>query len=636
MPRDLFLDADSGSLRQPRDLFADAPSQARPPAGMTPGSREYADWAASAARAGQRLPQVSPDPPPSAASLPTYDPRAAIVDAVMRGNPGTAGIWEIGKLVTNPDVRAAFGRDMDRLGNSLTDAIPLPIDVATNNGGINDVTFDPLTGKVQPFSDALVGRASNAAGFMAGGESAPMRAALMDTATGKTIRAPIRRALAADGVPQGDVAARTRSIGEEAVPADLGQNVRALAATGAALPGRRAVEMVETMADRKAGGNARVRAAVTDALGAPPTPSTVRADVRAGKQAVGPDYESALAGAAPVDATDLAAGLDQQIARLRGKAQTALQSVRDMLDQVVDPEERALRQQDLIDQWTEGGKQGPRPKYQAPLETDARVLHQVRQAIDGMLGSETDSNAQRVLGAARKNVDSLLADAVPGIKQADAAYADLAEQGKALETGQTVFDSSRAAIRPDELDTMLLEASPGVARRLSQGALAEIDRIVGTNANDRQALERLLKGDGDWNRQRLASLFGQQRADRVFRILENERRMAETEDAVLRGAGHRSAQMARDELAPAARGPGVVESALNLKPGTAAAKMVNGTVGLFSQMGRQRARDEIIDAIMGRGNWVAPVSDRLTPIFAQRSNAPAAAPDDIASIILRG
>jgi hypothetical protein len=307
-----------------------------------------------------------------------------------------------------------------------------------------------------------------------------------------------------------------------------------------------------------------------------------------------------------------------------------------MLDQVVDPEERALRQQDLIDQWTESGRQGPRPKYQAPLETDPRVLHQVRQAIDGMLAGETDSNAERVLGAARKNVDRLLAEAVPGIKQADAVYADLAQQGTALETGQTVFDSGRSSIRPDELKAMLSEASPGVAQRLSQGALAEIDRIVGTNANDRQALERLLKGDGDWNRQRLASLFGQQRADRVFRILENERRMAETEEAVLRGAGHRSAQAARDELAPADRAPGAVESALNFKPGTAAVKVAHGAVGWLSQMGRERSRDEIIDAIMGRGNWVAPVSNRLTPIVTPRPNPAPPTPDDIASIILRG
>jgi hypothetical protein len=36
-----------------------------PPPGLTPGSREYADWAASAARAGKKLPQVSPTPPPA-------------------------------------------------------------------------------------------------------------------------------------------------------------------------------------------------------------------------------------------------------------------------------------------------------------------------------------------------------------------------------------------------------------------------------------------------------------------------------------------------------------------------------------------------------------------------------------------
>ena len=41
----------------------DLAAQTEPPAGVKPGSREYADWAAARARAGKRLPQVSPAPP---------------------------------------------------------------------------------------------------------------------------------------------------------------------------------------------------------------------------------------------------------------------------------------------------------------------------------------------------------------------------------------------------------------------------------------------------------------------------------------------------------------------------------------------------------------------------------------------
>src|SRR3569833_1858535 len=89
MPRDLF--ADQG-VRAPRNLIA-------------------ADRVGIATK-----PQ---------AAVPDF--RSQILDAAMRANPLTAGAWTIGKHVMNPDVQAAFGRDMSRLGSSLADAISLSV-----------------------------------------------------------------------------------------------------------------------------------------------------------------------------------------------------------------------------------------------------------------------------------------------------------------------------------------------------------------------------------------------------------------------------------------------------------------------------------------------------------------------------
>lgn len=646
MPRDLFADGPpSSAARAPRDLFMpDAPNSgavAEPPTGLTPGSREYADWAAATARSGKTLPQVSPAPP----AWPTDDSQ----DWQTPGE-GEAGVPIVAQITRSlypfernaktGAYRPAVPKIITGLGQSLQDAIFGPAQALS--GEMNDIEVDPNTGHVLPFNSKMLDWAENTAGLVTGGETFPGRAALTDAA-GRVVRAPVRRALAADKVPLDQVGPRVAAMGPDAVVADVGPNVRALAETGAALPGAGADRAIDAMAARRAAGPARIEAAANDVLGDAPTPSAMQADIGAGKRALGPDYEQALAGASPIDVSALAGGLDRQFGALRGKAKTSIQAVRQMLDKTVDPEEVAHANHELTQEWIASGREGPRPTYKLPLEDDPHVLFQVRQAIDGMLDGETDGNARRALTAARQQVDGLLAEAAPGLKAVDAKYADLARQGEAVDQGQTIFDTGRGAIRPAELDAKLADASPGVATRLSQGARAELDRIIGTNAHDRAALERLLRGDGDWNRRRLASVFGADKADQLLSILANEAAKAQTENGVLRSAGQRAAGSAKDALAPTPAGPGVVESALNLKPGTAVTKAADKTFGWATQMGRDRSREQIMDAIMGRGAWAAPVvqappiAAALAPMTGTNQNQRlrASAGDDLIRLIMR-
>lgn len=77
-----------------------APAVAVPPAGLTPGSREYADWAAEQARAGLKLPQVG-EPPP--APLTTVEvPRQKQLSDLVLGNDNPTE-----KQVLGPDVMPA-------------------------------------------------------------------------------------------------------------------------------------------------------------------------------------------------------------------------------------------------------------------------------------------------------------------------------------------------------------------------------------------------------------------------------------------------------------------------------------------------------------------------------------------------
>src|SRR5690606_16405243 len=128
------------------------------------------------------------------------------------------------------------------------------------------------------------------------------------------------------------------------------------------------------------------------------------------------------------------------------------------------------------------------------LDPNPRTLLNTRHAIDGILFTDgaaapLDSNVRRVLGQARRDIDAELAAKVPGIKDVDARYSELASQAKAVETGErTLVSGRKEVIRPQELDDMLaggtsIVGPSGVPFRISQGTRAEIDRIIGTTGN---------------------------------------------------------------------------------------------------------------------------------------------------------
>lgn len=330
--------------------------------------------------------------------------------------------------------------------------------------------------------------------------------------TGKALdpaETALARAIQDDGIPLDQLQRRIDELGPEAVLADLGPNLQRQAGALASLPGQAQKLVRSALMDRAAGTNRRIIADVDATLGPAPVPSKIAADIRAGQQALSPDYEAAFQGAQAVDTTDLALDLDSLAVRLRGPAQRAVKQVREMLNVTGVPD---------------------------ALDPDPYTLLQTRHAIDGLLDGEVNKTVIGALAEARRQVDSLLTEAVPGIKQVDAKFAELARQNEALGRGQQLLDSGRTAVRPAELSDEMATATDGVKLRLSQGARAEIERIIGTTANDLNALKTALKGDGSWNRERLALLFGPEKADRLLHILERERTFAATNDIVTRNS----------------------------------------------------------------------------------------------------
>lgn len=286
----------------------------------------------------------------------------------------------------------------------------------------------------------------------------------------------------------------------DAGPAMLGLGQGAGTGTGA---GRTA--LVDALRARDAGTGNRLATALDTNLGTSPVPSKVEAGLRAERKALSPEYEAAFDKAKATDTQAIIDQIDSMIPNVRGEARSRLMSIRD----------------DLHITDAAGNTAIP--------DAHPRALFAVRRSIDGTLKGETNSDVQRVLGDVRKLVDGELAAKVPGIKAADAKYAELKGQSSALERGQQVLDSGRGTVlRPTELADEMSALSPAQQARLREGTRAEVDRLVGTNVNDLNVLERKIGTPQDWNSQKLGTIFGDTPRDNVAKALMDNRKFRQS------------------------------------------------------------------------------------------------------------
>ncbi|ESX06791.1 elastin [Mesorhizobium sp. LSJC268A00] len=452
---------------------------------------------------------------------PNLDKASQVTGAVAGTIPAMAaapGAFGIG--VTSAPLR--FG------ASALTGGLINGTDAAVRSGGdptatgIGAVTGAGL-GVLAPAIGPLVGRGVKyvADGWNLGG-------AAKELGIDKVAAAMLSRAAGRDALDAGALGQMDK-LGPGGMIMDLGENLRSQAGGLAALPGKGKAIVRGAVDARNAGANQRITSTIDQELGPAPIPSRINAGIDVNQANLSPEYRAAFANASPVNTRPIATYLDREIQTLRGEAQRGLQRVRTMLNRTATQE----------------------------LESNPVTLLETRKAIDGMLETTVETNARNALQTARQAVDDELRASVPGIKEVDSKFAELARQREAVGRGQQVLSSGREAPRPAELAQEVQEGAlpqgmqigpSAVPMRLREGARAEIERIVGTNANDRVALQRLIKGEGDWNRSRLATLFGKDRADRIIGLLDREKHFADTTDIVTRNSLTAARQASQQEL----------------------------------------------------------------------------------------
>lgn len=420
--------------------------------------------------------------------------------------------------------------------------------------------------------------------------TAPLSLFGSPTRAGRVVTAELQRA----GVSAADVQAALAKIGPDAVIGDLSPRLQARMGAVASTPGPGQDLIINAMRDRAIAANSRIKGAVENTLGPEPIPSKVAADIEQARVMANEAYDPVLKAKAQsanpnFDAKPLAAAIDAQLPNFVGETRTKVQSVADML---VNPKTKQLT-------------------------TDPQTILSVREEIDGMInamkgaqGGNTKTLA--VLGDMRKMIDDELAMQVPGIKWADAGRAEVHAQGEGFDLGRKVLNGGENPIHPVDLETTLdaLRGPKGSAvgprngaslapLRVTEGTLSKIYQVIGTTANDRVALKSLLKGEGSWNREKLVTVFGKDKADALISLLEGEARMAETEALAFGNSKTEIVRSAKDGLEPTSS-DGVAKALLNAKFGDAIWRATDRLTGGVASAERRKTNEAIANALLAR------------------------------------
>ncbi len=412
------------------------------------------------------------------------------------------------------------------------------------------------------------------------------------------------------------------NLGPDAMLADVSPEWLGVARGAAARPETRGV-VVNPLTDRAAAANTRLGADIRQSLGPDPIPSQISAGIDDNLAQVSKAYGPAFESRSPYDFSPIAGDLDRQIKTLRGDPQKALQRVRGMLNDFGKDE----------------------------VTTDPAVAFQTRQAIDGMLATEKDPKVISALADARQMIDDGLTQSVPRIKEIDAQFAELKRQQEALGQGRPILNNEATAMRPAELDQALsqgalpqgMQVGPSaVPTRMQQAALGEIYRAVGTKANDTTALRNIVRGEGDWNREKLGSLFGLGNADRALNAIDRETVFGDTANRVTRGSDTAMAQGFSNFLSDVSKSQDIPSdvtlTGLGLKGAKSLAKMLlegnaeanasryANELGSLS-VAKGADRDKLVQALMAHGKQNVLDQQRMAMIASLlKGGAQAATP----------
>lgn len=384
--------------------------------------------------------------------------------------------------------------------------------------------------------------------------------AIADALTGtqgisKQAAKPLVEALTADGPAA--VKAEAARLGPDATMADLGFALQGRA-SGAALNNDEARSITYgTLKTRDQGTNARIAGDVNRVLGPAEDPVTATRnilDLRSKQDNV--NYPKALDNAPDVKTATILTQIDDMIPRTVGMEQKALKGLRDMLVKT--------ERQPRMDPNTPGhqaidARGNPVFDDVKVSQNDAGVLHKVKVEMDNVIEHDQPGlgvpagavkGQQATLKNMRGQLNGALEDQVPGYLQANRQSAALADRAGAVKEGTQYLGSGKTTPSPERFASEFEPKSIGEQIAFAKGSRGEIDRILGTKANDLQALRGELQGEGGWNTAKIATVHGQDAADELTASVDRNLKFRDTHNKVVENAQTAQRTAAKEAMAP--------------------------------------------------------------------------------------
>ena len=369
---------------------------------------------------------------------------------------------------------------------------------------------------------------------------------------------PLVKALGIDG-PDAVKAQMTR-LGPDAMLADAGDSFLGKAQGVMGVDEGRAA-LAKALRSRNEGTVARIGGDVEGAVG-PAHPAEGDA-VAVTKNIIdhrsnidGINYPAALDSAPDVKTAHILTQLDDMIPRSVDMERKALENLRGML--------MKTERQPRMDPNTPGhqaidSRGNPIFDEVKVSQNDAGILHKVKVALDNVIehdqpGLGVPAGAVKMQQGTLKNMrgqlNSALEDQVPGYAEANQASSALAKRAEAVQAGTKYLGTGPETPSPARYAEEHAAKSIGEQIAQAKGSRVTIERILGTKANDLQALGNALQGEGGWNTAKIATTHGQDAADQLVATVDRNKKFRDTYQKVVEGSQTDIRKAAREEMKP--------------------------------------------------------------------------------------
>lgn len=505
---------------------------------------------------------------------------AAFAGSALTGRPHEEVRAEMGQMVDEAAAQHPRINAMSSLVGGVASTLPAvaaapglfganagPLAMRALAGGASGAAIGGADAGVRHGADAII------PGAVTGGAIGALAPALSDAvgglgrwayrkAAGVTpAQGHLARAAGADAVD--DMGARLSAIGPDAMPMDLGPNLRGQAGAIATTPGRGQEVVRSAVTGRQARAGKRIGVTLDDALGAPVDTVALADDIIAQRSAAAkPLYNAAYSKPVP---------FTQELEDLlkRPSVGKAMQSAR-----------RLAADDETFSAATRGWFANIADDGAVKISRTPSVyeLDMTKRALDDMYSTAQragNNNEARIFDQLRKKLIGFVDDAVPEYKQARAAFSGPASVLDSLEEGQKVFSRN---LTPSQLRTQMMKMGDAEKDAFVQGARAEIAKTMGTARNDALAARSLF--DKGWNKEKLGIILGDDQASRLLNSLDAETTFAATNQEITGQSVTAGRQMAQKDLG--IRGSderGMLRSALNLNVGDSLARLGDRLTG---------------------------------------------------------